>query len=75
MNHCSRNREKDAKHMRFHTFVKKTSDCLPKNALGSPVWPMPSARGRAPRIYTEKAVSRHLSTTWPRNSDFRSDVS
>ena len=38
MNHCSRNREKDAKHMRFHTFVQKTLDCLPRNALGTPSW-------------------------------------
>ena len=74
MNHCSRNREKDAKHMRFHTFVQKMLYCLPGNALGTPFGPMPSARERAPKIDMEKAVWRHLSTTWPRNCDFRSDA-
>ena len=71
MNHCFRNREKDAKHVRFHTFVQKTLDCLPRNALGTPVGPMPSVRERAPNIYMENPVSRHQSTTWPRNCDFR----
>ena len=74
MNHCSRNREKDAKHIRFHTFVEKTMYCLLRNALGTPFGPMPAVRERDPKIYMEKTVSRHLSTTWLRNCDFRLDV-